>query len=174
MEHVNSFEFHKNNPGESVRKEQDMKNVRNFEQAIGIIILGLICGLMLGSIYLWDFVHMFTVRNAPVVTGHIVSQNRIKQFLLPRVDFAIQIDGTNTEVHAITERSLLYKNLKDVRFHYSGDPAREVFLFEYESNPIWMVLEVWVPLFIGVLLIIVGIRKAHAQKSIIHNDSSQP
>lgn len=151
-----------------------MKNVRNFEQVIPTIILGTICGLLLGSIYLWDFVHMFTVRNAPIVTGHIIAQKRIRQFLLPRVDFTIQIDGTNTEVHAITERSLLYKNLKDVRFHYSGDPAREVFLFEYESNPIWMVLEVWGPLLILVLLIIVSVRKIRVQKSLIQHDSFPP
>jgi len=143
-----------------------MKNAGDFKQAVHIIILGLICALFLGSIYLWDFVHIFMVRNAPVVTGHIVAQKRIKQFLLPRVDFTIEIDGTSTEVHAITERFLLYKNLKDVRFHYSGDPSREVFLFEYESNPIWMVLEVWGPLLILVLFIIVSIRKIRVQKSL--------
>jgi hypothetical protein len=144
-----------------------MKNARNFKQGTHIIILGLICGLFLGSLYLWDFVHIFIVRNAPIVTGHIVAQKRIKQLLLPRVDFTIQIDGTSTEVHAITERFLLYKNLKDVHFHYSGDPSREVFLFEYESNPIWMVLEVWGPLLIGVLLIIASIRKIRIQKSLL-------
>jgi hypothetical protein len=151
-----------------------MKNVRSFEQIIPTIILGTICGLMLGSIYLLDFIHILAVRNAPIVTGHIVAQKPIKRFLLPRVDFTIQIDGTNTEVHACTARYLMYKNLKDARFHYSGDPAREVFLFEYESNPIWMVLRALVPLLIGVLLIIVYFRNAGVRKSSIRNDTFPP
>ncbi|GEM_PF-6567843 len=149
-----------------------MKNTMSLNQFISIAILGIICGLSLGSVYLCDFVHMFTVRNAPIVAGHIVGQNRIKQFLLPRADFTIQIEGTSTQVHAITERSLLYKNLKDVRFHYSGDPSREVFLFENESNPIWMVLEVGMPLLIVVLLMIVSIRKICVKKTLIQNDNS--
>jgi hypothetical protein len=151
-----------------------MKNARSFEQIIPTIILGTICGLMLGSIYLLDFIHILAVRNAPIVTGHIVAQKPIQRFLLRRVDFTIQIDGTNTEVHACTERYLMYKNLKDVRFHYSGDPSREVFLFEYESNPIWMALEVWVPLLIGVLLIIVYFRNAGVRKSLIRNGTFPP
>jgi hypothetical protein len=31
----------------------------------------------------------------------------------------------------------------DVRFHYSGDPAREVFLLEHEGNPWLLVLLFW-------------------------------
>jgi hypothetical protein len=153
-----------------------MKNARNVEQAIPIhsIILGTICCLLLGSIYLWELVHIFTVRNAPIVKGHIVTHKRIRQFLLPRVDFTIQIDGTITEVHAIADRYLMYKNLKDVRFHYSGDPAREVFLFEYESNPIWMALIIWGLFLIAGVLTIISYRKAGIRKSLIRNDTIPP
>lgn len=54
-----------------------------------------------------------------------------------------RIDGTTTEVHARAARGLMAKVPADVLFHYSGDPTREVFLFEYEGSPWLLVLLFW-------------------------------
>ena len=86
---------------------------------------------------------VFTVRNAPIVTGQIVSREPIRQFSVPRVDFTIRIDGAGTEVHAHAQRHLMSKVPNAVRFHFSGDPTREVFLFEHEENPYWLFLFCW-------------------------------
>ena len=45
----------------------------------------------------------------------------------------------------------------EVRFHYSGDPAREVFLFEHEENPYWILLTCW-GLSALLVLLLVGTR----------------
>ena len=81
---------------------------------------------------------------APVVDGTVVARKAVRVHeILPRADFTIQIDGEDVEVHAITGRYLLDRIPDKVRFHYSGDATRVVFLFDYEQNPIWMCLLCW-------------------------------
>ena len=104
-----------------------------------VIILGAIAG----AVFFLQSIPRFEVRNAPIVTGHIISRLPIREYSVPRVDFTIRIDGTDTEVHAHTQRYLMTKVPEVVRFHYSGDPSRQVFLFEQEENPYWICLFLW-------------------------------
>ena len=107
------------------------------------VIFGIICGVLGGLVFFIEALHNFPVRNAPIVTGHIIARTPTSFYSVPRADFTIRIDGTATEVHARAARSLMGKVPADVLFHYSGDPTREVFLFEYEGNPWLVVLLFW-------------------------------
>jgi hypothetical protein len=107
------------------------------------VIFGIICGVLGGLVFFIEALHNFPVRNAPIVSGQIIARTPTSFYSVPRVDFTIQIDGTTTEVHARAARGLMAKVPTDVRFHYSGDPAREVFLLEHEGNPWLLVLLFW-------------------------------
>jgi hypothetical protein len=85
----------------------------------------------------------FAVQRLPVVSGHIVARTPIREYSVPRVDFTIQIDGTDTQVHARMQRKYMNEVPNVVRFHWSGNASREVFLFEYEENPYWCALLCW-------------------------------
>ena len=105
---------------------------------------------------------MFAVRNAPVVTGRIISREPIRQYSVPRVDFTIQIEGSDTKVHAHTQRYLINKIPDTVRFHYDGDPTREVFLHEHEENPYWIFLFCWG----AALALALSMRSAYVRRSL--------
>jgi hypothetical protein len=75
---------------------------------------------------------VFAVRNAPIVSGHVLSR---ELYSSGKVDFTIQIDSSDTQVHAHEPKYLMTKVPATVRFHYTGDPTKGVFLFEYEENP---------------------------------------
>lgn len=106
-------------------------------------VFATICAVLCGLVFAVEAVDVFAVRNAPVVTGHVVSRTPIQQFLMPRADLTIRIDGTDAVVHARIPRDLMAKAPEAVRFHYSGDPSREVFLYELETDPWWAVLIFW-------------------------------
>jgi hypothetical protein len=107
------------------------------------VVFGIICGVLGGLVFFMEALHNLPVRNAPIVTGHIIARAPTSFYSVPRVDFTIQIDGTATEVHARAARGLMAKVPTDVLFRYSGDPTREVFLFEYEGSPWLLVLLFW-------------------------------
>ena len=108
------------------------------------LIIAIACATIFGLVCFVEGVEdVLLVRNAPVVTGHIISRVPIRQYSVPRVDFTIRIDGTETDVHARTQRYLLDTVPDTVKFHYTGDKLREVFLFEYEENPCWICLFCW-------------------------------
>ena len=109
----------------------------------GKVFFAIIAGAIAGVIFSVQALQVFAVRNAPVVTGRVVARTPIKQYSVPRVDFAIQIEGSGTLVHAHTQRYLIDKIPETVRFRYNADPTREVFLFEHENNPYLIVLFFW-------------------------------
>jgi hypothetical protein len=128
----------------------------------GKVIFVIMCAILMGIVVSIEAFHVFAVRNAPIVTGHIVARKPIKQYSVPRVDFTIQIEGTNTEVHAHAQGHLLHKVPDTVRFHYNGDPSREVFLFEYEENPYLVLLFCW-----GAALVLgLPIKSARVRRSL--------
>jgi hypothetical protein len=77
------------------------------------------------------------------VTGQVVARTPISEWGVPRVDFTIQIADSKEVVHAHTQRYLLEKVPDQVRFHYTGDASRAVYLFEHEENPLWIGLFCW-------------------------------
>ena len=132
----------------------------------GFIIFAIICGILLGVfgsvVFFVKSVHIFAVRNAPIVTGHILAREPFLHFKMPRTDFTIRIDGTQTEVHAYPPETEIPEV---VRFHYSGDPAREVFLFEYEEPYYWITLFYWGGTLFLVVILVVECRSAYIRKA---------
>ena len=108
------------------------------------MIFAIVCGVICGLAFSIEAFYVFAVRNAPVVTGRVIARDPITQYLVPRVDFTIHIQESDTRVHAHTQRYLITRLPDIVRFHFGGDPAREVFLFEHEENPYWILLFCWV------------------------------
>ena len=117
----------------------------------------IVCGLLAGLVFAFQAFDWFVVRSAPIVTGRVVSRDPTTWLSIPRVDFAIRIDGGDTTVHARTQRGMMSKVPAEVRFHYTGDPARNVILFEQELYPGWLVLLFWGASLVLALLI----RSAH-------------
>lgn len=106
-------------------------------------IFAIVCGFLAGCALFPQAIDRFAVRNAPVVTGHVVSREPTSWLSIPRVDFSIRIDGSDTIVRARTQRGMMNKVPEIVKFHYAGDPKRNIVLFEQEMNPAWLVLIFW-------------------------------
>ncbi|MGE3182117.1 MAG: hypothetical protein AB7N71_10835 [Phycisphaerae bacterium] len=107
---------------------------------MAIAILG---GLFIGCVYLPQTMHVYAVRNCEIVTGTIISRKETRGFSIPHTDFEIQILDTDIVVHA---RTGLYPELQEsgtVRFRYSGDSQREVFLMDYEESPFGVLILSW-------------------------------
>jgi hypothetical protein len=102
-----------------------------------------VLAFVFGTIMLVSWIPRAAVARSPIVTGNVVARTPIKEWGVPRVDFAIELPGSSAVVHAHTQRNLLDKVPAQVRFHYSGDPARQVYLFEHEENPLWIALFCW-------------------------------
>jgi hypothetical protein len=107
------------------------------------VMFAIVCGVLAGSVFFLQAVDRFAVRNAPVVTGQVVARTPTSWLSIPRVDFTIRMDGSGTEVHAHSQRAMITKLPAVVRFHYTGDPSRKVYLFEQEGNPWWLALLFW-------------------------------
>lgn len=89
--------------------------------------------------------------NKPIVEGHVLARAPCKYDSAPGVDFTIRLDN-GVQVHAMTGRYLLNKIPGTVRFHYSGDPRKIVFLFEYQENPLLLYLVCWLGCLLAGLL----------------------
>jgi hypothetical protein len=121
------------------------------------VIFAIVCGLLAGCVFFVQAVDWFAVRNAPVVSGRVMSRTPTSWLSIPRVDFTIRINGSDTTVHARTQRGMMNKVPDIVRFHYTGDPNRNVFLFDQEANPGWLVLMFWG----GALLLLLMMRSGY-------------
>jgi hypothetical protein len=109
----------------------------------GKVILVMICSFLVGCVFAVESLHVFSVRDAPIVSGRILQRVPIEQYSIPKADFLIQVAGSAAQVHARTPRYLIDLVPDTVRFHYNGDPAREVFLFEEENSPYLILLLFW-------------------------------
>ena len=103
----------------------------------GLIIVALL-GLAFGMECLPRSIQVLKVRNAPIVVGKVISQTPCKRHGVPSVDIAIRLEEVSDVVHAQPGRSLMDKIPSTVRFRYNGNPSEEVFLLQYQQNPIWL------------------------------------
>lgn len=81
------------------------------------------------------------IRDEPPRIGYVRTRKAIELhgvFYLKRSLFVIELADSGERVRAVTGRYLLDKVPDEVRFYYSGDPSREVFLLDYEEDPLWI------------------------------------
>jgi hypothetical protein len=121
------------------------------------VIFVVVCGILAGSAFFVQALDWFVTRNAPVVTGHVISREPTRWLSIPRVDFTIKIDGSEVLVHARTQRGMMPNVPETVRFHYTGDPKRNIILFEQEMHPGWLVLLFWG----AALLLVLSMRSTY-------------
>jgi hypothetical protein len=111
-------------------------------------------GFAFGTVMLVSWFPRLAVARSPVVTGNVVARTPIKEWGVPRVDFTIEIPGSSAVVHAHTQRYLMDRVPAQVRIRYSGDPSRQVYLFEHEENPLWIGLFCYAAsAFLGAILV---------------------
>jgi hypothetical protein len=111
----------------------------NFLGPPKLIFVSLI-GFIFGGYMFVSWLPLAADRNAPIVTGRITNRTPIDQGGVPRVDFTIEVSDPPAVVHAHAQRYLIDQVPDEVRFRYSGDPDREVFLIDHEENPLWIAL----------------------------------
>jgi len=94
----------------------------------------------------WQFVEWWHARQAlayPLVAGRVVKRTEYRRWGgIPAG--RLTIDSADATAHVVAEVANyeMERTPDVVRFHYSGDPSREVFL-EGEDNPFWGVLICW-------------------------------
>lgn len=112
-----------------------------------------VAAFIFGAVMLVSCFPRLLVARSPVVTGQVTARAPTSEWGVPRADFTIEIADSKAVVHAHTQRYLLEKVPDQVRFHYSGDPSRPVYLFEHEENPLWIGLFCWaVAAFLGAVV----------------------
>jgi hypothetical protein len=117
------------------------------------ILFTAVVGFVFGAVMVISWFPRLAVSHSPVVTGSVVARTPIAEWGVPRADFTIKVPGEPDLVHAHTQRYLLNKIPDRVRFRYSGDPSRRVYLFEHEENPLWVGLFCWaVSAFLGTIV----------------------
>jgi hypothetical protein len=108
----------------------------------GLIIITAIA-VVAGLNFYNKWLKIFEMRNAPIVVGQVVQRAQVRVQGVPEVDFTIKVTGTPDVVHAHTGTYLLNRVPETVRFRYAGNPSKQVFLFEYERDPLWVLLFCW-------------------------------
>jgi len=108
------------------------------------MLFAAVVGLIFGAVMLASWVPRALVSGSPIVSGQVIARSPIKEWGIPRADFTIRIADSKEVVHAHTQRYLIDRVPEQVRFHYSGDASRPVYLFEHEENPLWIGLFCWV------------------------------
>jgi hypothetical protein len=108
-----------------------------------ILVLVFVICVPLGAMLFGEWLHMWTARNYPLVEGTIIHREPFSRFGgIPAGRLSIRIAHTDTIVIAEVNKTAMENFPNGVRFHYSGNPAREVFL-EGEENPFWAVVFLW-------------------------------
>jgi hypothetical protein len=91
-----------------------------------------------------EYLHLRGALGAPVVDGVVIRREEFRRFGgIPAGRLSIRIVGTDTVVIAETNKQSMQTLPGRVRFHYTGDPGREVFV-EGEGHPLWVALFLWV------------------------------
>jgi hypothetical protein len=91
-----------------------------------------------------EYLHLRGAMDSPIVEGDIISRQKTRRSGgIPAGQLTIQIVGEKTTVTAITNLDDMKKLPRRVRFHFTGDPNREVFI-EGEEHPFWVALFLWI------------------------------
>jgi len=101
-----------------------------------LLVVIFIFAMPLGGWYLAEAIHAWSGMNGPQVDGIVLKREEYRRFGgIPAGRVTIKIENTETVVTAEVNRAALERFGKRVRFHYTGDPTREVFL-DGEENPL--------------------------------------
>lgn len=103
----------------------------------------IIAGVVIGAACFVEWVEFKRGFNGPIQVGRVVRREPIQRFFRASTDFTIQIEGTDTIVHAFIAKKIAETVPDVVRFHYSGDPSKRVVLYLYEENMIGIVILFW-------------------------------
>ena len=91
-----------------------------------------------------EFLHAWRAQGAPIVEGDVIKREEFRRFGgIPAGRLSIRIVGSDALVIAETNKAAMQALPERVRFHYTGDPDREVFV-EGEEHPLWVALFLWV------------------------------
>jgi hypothetical protein len=94
----------------------------------------------------WQFVewwHAHQAQRYPLVEGRVIERTEFRRWGgIPAGRLTIRSSAVAGDVVAEVAKYAMEQIPDDVRFHYSGDPTREVFV-EGERNPIWAMLIFW-------------------------------
>ena len=121
----------------------------------------------MGVVEYLEYRHAQGAKHAPLVEGEVVLARIVQRWDRPVQVYTLRIVGTETEVRAEDVRGDLLPRGERVRFHYTGDPAREVRL-ERERSPLSMVAFLWgAPIFMVLLYLalsgaVLGRRRSEA------------
>ena len=107
------------------------------------VLFAAVVALLFGAAMCPKVYVIIRTMNAPIVTGDVMARVPTTFWSVPRAEFAIRVQGTSDEVRAHTGRYCLKSVGQTVQFRYSAGPNREVFLFDHEENPIWILLFCW-------------------------------
>jgi hypothetical protein len=98
------------------------------------------------GIAIWESaecIHILDAGDAPVVEGIIVEREEFRRWGgIPAGKLTVELAGETTTVIARTNKTAMEELPERVRFQYTGDPKREVFI-EGEENPFWVALFLW-------------------------------
>ena len=102
-----------------------------------LLVVIFIFATPLGIWYLAEAVHAWSAMSSPQVDGIVLARAEDRRFGgIPAGRMTIKIENTDIVVTARVNRAALDRFGKRVRFHYTGDPTREVFL-DGEEDPFW-------------------------------------
>lgn len=90
-----------------------------------------------------EYVHILGAGDAPIVEGDIIRREDYSRAGIPGGKLTIRLVGQNITVTANTNKVAMKDLPQRVRFQYTGDPDREVFI-EGEEHPLWVALFLWI------------------------------
>jgi hypothetical protein len=90
-----------------------------------------------------EYAHILGAGNAPIVAGDIIRRAWFQRWGgIPGAELTIKLVEQDVTVIAHTNKDDMQNLPQRVRFQYTGDPGREVFI-EGEEHPLWIALFLW-------------------------------
>src|SRR5262249_50406229 len=102
-----------------------------------LLVLLFLFSIPLGISFLSEWVHAQGAMGSPHVNGIVLERKECLRFGgIPAGQVKLKIENTDIVVTAMVSRVDLGRVGKSVGFHFTGDPAREVYL-DSEDDPIY-------------------------------------